>query len=431
MACVPNAGLPDENGNYLETPEMIASSLARFIGEGWLNLLGGCCGTTPAHTRAMAAAAAGHSPRLIPDFRRTFVSGVDFLEIEDSIRPVLVGERTNVLGSRVFKKLIAEGKIEEASEIARRQVRNGAQIIDICLQDPDRDESEDMKRFLEKVIRKVRSPLMIDSTDATVMEEALTYCQGKSILNSINLEDGEERFQRVVPLARKFGAALIVGTIDEDREQGMAVTRQRKLEIALRARDLLVNKYGVPETDLIFDPLVFPCATGDESYRGSALETIEGVRLIKEALPLCKTILGVSNISFGLPPAGREIVNSVFLYHATKAGLDLAIVNSEKIERYASIPENEKALAEAVLFEPNDDHHRPLRRALQGGDRPNESTQLDSPTGRPPCQLHHRGEQRRAGRGPGAKAEGHSAARHHQRAFDERHGRSRPALQQQ
>ncbi len=354
VACVPNAGLPDENGLYLETPEMLASALLRFVAEGWLNLLGGCCGTTPAHTRAMAAVAAGKTPRRIPDFRRTFVSGIDFLEIEESNRPVLVGERTNVLGSRIFKKLIAEGKIEEASEIARRQVRNGAQIIDICLQDPDRDESEDMKQFLEQVIRKVRVPLMIDSTDAAVMEEALAYCQGKSILNSVNLEDGEERFRRVVPLAKKYGAALVVGTIDEDREQGMAVTRQRKLEIAKRAHHLLVTKYGIPETDLIFDPLVFPCGTGDESYRGSAAETIEGVRLIKQALPLSKTILGVSNVSFGLPPAGREIVNSVFLYHATKAGLDLAIVNSEKIERYATIPDNEKALAEAVLFDPSD-----------------------------------------------------------------------------
>jgi 5-methyltetrahydrofolate--homocysteine methyltransferase len=354
VACVPNAGLPDEEGRYLETPSLMAAVLERFMKEGWLNLVGGCCGTTPAHIRALADVAARHAPRTIPDYQRTFVSGVDVLEIEDSVRPVLVGERTNVLGSRIFKRLIAEGKIDEASDIARRQVKNGAQIIDVCLQDPDRDEAEDMRAFLDQVTRKVRVPLMIDSTDAAVMEEALTYCQGKSILNSINLEDGEERFARVVPLARRFGAALVVGTIDEHKQRGMAVTRERKLEIALRSYDLLVNKYGIPPTDLIFDPLVFPCATGDENYRGSARETIEGVRMIKEALPLSKTILGISNVSFGLPAAGREIVNSVFLFHATRAGLDLAIVNSEKVERYPSIPEQERALTEAVLFEPSE-----------------------------------------------------------------------------
>jgi 5-methyltetrahydrofolate--homocysteine methyltransferase len=355
VACVPNAGLPDEEGHYLETPQMMATVFERFIREGWVNLIGGCCGTGPAHTRAMVAIAAGAKPRVIPEHHRVFVSGIDALEIEDENRPVLVGERTNVLGSRVFKRLIADGKFDEAGEVARRQVKNGAQVIDVCLQDPDRDEAEDMRRFLELAIRKIRAPLMIDSTDPVVMEEALTYCQGKSILNSVNLEDGEERFKRVVPLAKKYGAALVVGTIDEDKRRGMAVTRERKREIALRAYDLLVNKYGMAPTDLFFDSLVFPCATGDANYRGSARETLEGVRLIKEALPLAKTILGISNVSFGLPPGGREIVNSVFLYHATKAGLDLAIVNAEKVERYATIPEDERALAEAVLFESTDE----------------------------------------------------------------------------
>ncbi len=353
-ACVPNAGLPDEDGRYLETPRMMTTVLERFIEEGWINLLGGCCGTTPAHIAEMARLAEGKAPRRIPRPRhRTFVSGIEGLEIEESIRPALVGERTNVLGSRLFKRLIAEGQFEEASEIARRQVRKGAHVIDVCLQDPDRDEVRDMERFLSHLVRKIKAPLMIDSTDDKVMERALTYCQGKAVLNSINLEDGEERFEKVVPLARRFGAALIVGTIDEDRENGMAVTRRRKLEVASRSYDLLVNKYGVPPEDLIFDPLVFPCATGDEKYLGSARETVEGVRLIKETLPHCKTILGISNVSFGLPPAGREVLNSVFLYHCTKAGLDMAIVNTEKLERYASIPEDEKALAEAVLFDPS------------------------------------------------------------------------------
>ncbi len=354
-ACVPNAGLPDEDGRYLETPRMITAVLARFMQEGWLNLAGGCCGTTPAHIRAIREAAREHEPRPVPRHDRCFVSGIESLELEESIRPALVGERTNVLGSRRFKRLIREEKLDEATDIARRQVKRGAHILDVCLQDPDRDEIEDARRFFSVLIQKVKVPLMIDTTDASVMEEALTFCQGKAILNSVNLEDGEERFREVAPLARRYGAALVVGTIDEDPQHGMAVTRGRKLEIARRSHRLLVEEYGIPPTDLIFDPLVFPCATGDENYLGSARETIEGVRLIKQELPQARTILGISNVSFGLPPAGREVLNSVFLYHCTKAGLDLAIVNTEKLERFASIPDQEKRLAEAVLFEPSDE----------------------------------------------------------------------------
>jgi 5-methyltetrahydrofolate--homocysteine methyltransferase len=252
-----------------------------------------------------------------------------------------------VLGSRKFRNLIVEGKYEEAAEIARAQVKKGAQILDICLQDPDRDEHRDMEAFLKFVTKKVKTPLMIDSTDPTVFELALKYSQGKAILNSINLEDGEEKFESVVPLIKKYGAAVVVGTIDE---QGMAVTRERKLAVAKRSYDLLVHKYGLNPQDLIFDPLVFPCGTGDEQYIGSAPETIEGIRLIKEHLPECQTILGISNVSFGLPSAGREVLNAVFLYHCTKAGLDYAIVNSEKLERYASIPEEERKMAEGLLF---------------------------------------------------------------------------------
>ena len=355
VACVPNAGLPDEDGRYLETPAMIAQVLERFVDHGWLNLVGGCCGTTAEHVRALARMVDGKTPRAVPAVRRTLFSGLETVEAEESNRPLLVGERTNSLGSRKFKQLIADGKFEEASEIARKQVRGGAHIIDICLQNPDRDEMADMRAFLDQVIRKVKVPLMIDSTDADVIAEALTWCQGKALINSINLEDGLERFERVVPMARRFGAALVVGCIDEDKEHGMAVTRERKLEVAKRSHDILTRDFGVAPTDIVFDPLVFPCATGDENYLGSARETVEGIRLIKRELPLTKTILGISNVSFGLPAAGREVLNSVFLYHCTKAGLDLAIVNTEKLERYASIPEEEKRLAEAVLFEPSEE----------------------------------------------------------------------------
>ncbi|MGH7404220.1 MAG: dihydropteroate synthase, partial [Candidatus Rokuibacteriota bacterium] len=194
------------------------------------------------------------------------------------------------------------------------------------------------------------APLMIDSTDAGVLDLALRKCQGKALVNSINLEDGEERFERVVPLLRTYGGAVVVGCIDEDKQQGMAVTRQRKLAIAERSHELLTGKYGLAERDLIFDPLVFPVGTGDVNYVGSAVETIEGVRAIKTRFPRCKTILGISNVSFGLPTAGREVLNAVFLYECTKAGLDYAIVNSERLERYASIPEEERTLALDLIY---------------------------------------------------------------------------------
>ena len=350
VACVPNAGLPDENGNYLESPEMLASVVGRFAENGWVNVIGGCCGTHRGHIAALRKLADSQKPRKPAAQHRSVLSGVDFLEITPDIRPVIIGERTNVIGSKKFKELICQEKFEEAVEVGRAQVKKGAGIVDVCLANPDRDEMDDMRKFLEKAVKLIRAPLMIDSTDAKVIEMALTYCQGKAIINSINLEDGEERYEEVVPLAKKYGAALVVGTIDEDPVQGMAVTRGRKLEVAQRSYDLLVNKYGIQPEDIYFDPLVFPCATGDKQYVGSAVETIEGIRLIKEAMPRCKTTLGISNVSFGLPNAGREVLNSVFLYHCVQAGLDTAIVNSEKMERYASISEEERKLSEDLLW---------------------------------------------------------------------------------
>ncbi|MBE3568969.1 MAG: methionine synthase [Bacillales bacterium] len=353
VSCYPNAGLPDEEGKYHETPESLSKKIAGFAEKGWLNLVGGCCGTTPEHIRAISEAVKPYPPRKRPNQPHGHaVSGIEPLIYDDSMRPLFMGERTNVIGSRKFKRLIIEGKYEEASEIARAQVKGGAHVIDICLANPDRDELSDMENFIKEVVKKVKVPLVIDSTDEKVIEKALTYSQGKAIINSINLEDGEERFEKVVPLIKKYGAAVVVGTIDE---KGMAVTRERKLEIAERSYDLLVHKWGLQPEDLIFDPLVFPVGTGDEQYIGSAQETIEGIRLIKEKLPRCLTVLGISNVSFGLPPVGREVLNAVFLYHCTQAGLDYAIVNTEKLERYASIPEEERHLAEKLLFETNDD----------------------------------------------------------------------------
>ena len=355
ISCYPNAGLPDVDGKYPETPEKLVRQLARFLEECWLNIVGGCCGTTPAHIAKIAAAAEGKKPRRPAIHDRVFLSGIEALEITEENRPVLVGERTNVLGSRKFKRLVAEGQFDAAAEVARAQVKGGAQVIDVCLQDPDRDETADADAFLHRATRMVKVPLMLDSTDARVLELGLKWSQGKSILNSINLEDGEERFASVVPLAQRYGAALVVGTIDEDPEHGMGVTRQRKLEIARRSYTLLTEKYGVAPEDIFFDPLVFPCGTGDAKYVGSAVETIEGIRTIKAEFPRTRTILGISNVSFGLPEAGREVLNSVFLYHATKAGLDLAIVNTEKIVRYPSIPEEERRLSEDLIWNRGED----------------------------------------------------------------------------
>jgi 5-methyltetrahydrofolate--homocysteine methyltransferase len=351
VSCYPNAGLPDEEGKYLESPTSLAAQLEKFVDHGWLNLVGGCCGTTEQHIRVIVQMAEGKKPRQRPaEPHRAIYSGIETIEAEDSTRPLLVGERTNVIGSRLFKNLVAEEKWEEASEIARRQVRGGAHIVDVCLQSTERDEKKDIPPFYEKLIRKVKAPIMVDTTDPVAVEQALTYCQGKAIINSINLEDGEEKFEKVVPIAHDFGAAVVVGCIDEDPLQAQAFTRERKLAIAQRSYKLLTEKYGLAPEDIIFDPLVFPCATGDENYIGGAVETMEGIRLIKHALPDVRTILGISNVSFGLPAGAREVVNSVFLYYCTKAGLDLAIVNTEKLDRFASIPEQERRLAENLLF---------------------------------------------------------------------------------
>ncbi len=348
VSCYPNAGLPDEDGHYHETPNGLAKKMADFAQQGWINIAGGCCGTTPEHIRALNETLSTLAPRARKDHHTPGVSGIEPVFIEPENRPLLVGERTNVIGSRKFKNLIVNGRYEDASEVARQQVKKGAQIIDVCLADPDRNEVEDMELFLQFVAKKTKAPLMIDSTDPHVMEVGLKYSQGKAVLNSINLEDGLKRFDEVVPLIHRFGAAIVVGVIDE---LGMAVTRERKIEVALRSYQLLVEQYGVSPDDLIFDPLVFPVGTGDVNYLGAAQETIEGIRLIKEKLPRCHTILGISNVSFGLPAAGREVLNAVFLYHCTKAGLDFAIVNTEKLERYASIDQAERELAERLLFD--------------------------------------------------------------------------------
>ena len=347
VACVPNAGLPDEDGLYTQTPDDFRAVFSRFLDHGWLNLVGGCCGTTPAHIEAFTGVVRGRAPRRPPDHRRCLISGLDVAELTEDNRPLLVGERTNVLGSRKFKRLIREGEYEAAAEVGRAQVLGGAQVVDICLQDPERDECVDMERFLERLVRRVKAPLMIDSTDHEVMALALTWCQGRSILNSINLEDGLERFELVAAAGKRV--RLRRGRRPDRRAGHGGVDRTQAGGRRAQLRPADVQRWGLEPQDIWWDPLVFPCGTGDEAYLGSAKATIDGVRAVREALPGTRTILGISNVSFGLPLAGREVLNAVFLYRCTQAGLDAAIVNTQGLARYAEIPVAERVLAEALL----------------------------------------------------------------------------------
>ncbi|WP_141501325.1 methionine synthase [Paenibacillus luteus] len=352
ISCYPNAGLPDENGHYHESPESLAKKMSAFAEQGWLNIAGGCCGTTPEHIRVMGETMSKYAPRTKMGTHPNAVSGIETVFIEPENRPIMIGERTNISGSRKFKRLLKEEKFDEASEIARAQVKGGAHVIDINLQDTDIDEAYAVHQFLPQVVKKIKAPLMLDSTYDHIIELGLKYSQGKAIINSINLEDGESKFEQILPLIHRYGAAVVMILIDE---RGQAVTRHAKMEVAERSYNLLTQKYKMNPEDIIFDPNMFPVGSGDPQYIGSAVETLEGIRMIKEKYPLAKTILGLSNISFGLPDAGREVLNSVYLYHATKAGLDYAIVNTEKLERYASIPDEERRLAEELIYNTTDE----------------------------------------------------------------------------
>ena len=353
ISVYPNAGLPNEDGEYEETPVTLANKLEPFFKNKYLNIVGGCCGTTPDYIKKIKEKTVNYEPRNI-DKDKNFnnLSGLISLETPKD-RPIYVGERTNVIGSRIFKNLIAQEKFDEATEVARLQIKGDADVIDVCLANPDRDEVSDMKAFLEKVSKFAKVPIMLDSTDINVVEKGLTYLQGKGIINSINLEDGEEKFKKMAEVIKEFGAAVVVGLIDEE---GMAVSLEKKIKVARRSYELLTKKYGIDERDIIFDTLVFPVATGDQKYIGSASATIEAIREIKKEMPNVKTILGVSNISFGLPIAGREVLNTYYMNKAYEAGLDFAIVNTEKIIPMAEISDEEKELSENILFHTDDEN---------------------------------------------------------------------------
>jgi 5-methyltetrahydrofolate--homocysteine methyltransferase len=349
VAVVPNAGIPDGEGRYRESPEELARTIERFAASGWVNLIGGCCGTTPEHIRRLREVADRHTRREPPGYDPAKLAGGEVVDLVQEPPPLLIGERTNVLGSRKFKNLVREGHFAEAAEIGRRQVRGRAGVLDVCLADPETDEKASTVAAVTELRRAVRVPLMVDSTDPEVMAAALELIPGRPVLNSVNLEDGGSRLDQVAALARRFGAAVVAGCIDEHPSEGMARTAERKLEVAARLLERLESA-GLRRREVLLDALVFPAATGDPKFRAAAADTVRGVKLIKEKLPGALTLLGISNVSFGVPPSGREVLNAVFLHHCVEAGLDAAIVNTEQLVRFPTLEREEVKLAEDVLF---------------------------------------------------------------------------------
>ncbi len=350
--CIPNAGLPINDGGrtlYPMRPEPLAETLREFVLDFGVNAVGGCCGTTPEHIRSLVAAVGrGTRPRARPGRSRWHVSsGMTAVALEQEPRPLLIGERLNTQGSRRVKRLALEGTLDDMVPVAREQVEGGAHVLDVCLALTERtDEAEQMRLLVKKLSLSVEAPLCIDSTEASVIEAALQACPGSAIVNSINLENGRERVDSVMPLVTRYGAAVIALTIDE---LGMAKSAERKLEVARRIHDIVTREYGLPPERLIFDDLTFTLATGDEEFTRSGLETLEGIRLIKRELPGVLTSLGVSNVSFGLGKEARAVLNSVFLYHCVQAGLDMAIVNPADVIPYADLSAEDRHLADDLV----------------------------------------------------------------------------------
>jgi 5-methyltetrahydrofolate--homocysteine methyltransferase len=350
--CMPNAGIPENIGgkaHYHLSPEELTRWLSHFVGDLGVNVVGGCCGTTPEHIRLLASAVGSLTPRA-----RTWEYTPSVSSIYSSVPlhldppPIIIGERTNANGSKKFRELLLEEKWDEIVSMGKEQVREGAHVLDVCVAYVGRNEVRDMEEVIRRFNTQVSIPLMIDSTEYPVIERALQLLGGRAIVNSINLEDGEERTAKVLPLCKRYGAAVVALTIDEE---GMAKTREKKFEIATRIRELATAKYGMREEDLIFDTLTFTLGSGDEEFRKAGIETIEAIRMIKRTYPKCRTLLGVSNVSFGLDPEARHVINSVFLHYAIEAGLDMAIVNAQKIVPLYKINEKERELARQLIFD--------------------------------------------------------------------------------
>ncbi|HSQ32374.1 MAG TPA: methionine synthase [Gemmatimonadaceae bacterium] len=407
VSCIPNAGLPLNTGTgdavYPLEPEPMADMLGEFVEKFGVRIVGGCCGTRPEHLAAVvdrisatrrlgdsatrqadAAVPSGRAAELHPgSIRGSRVprasSAMRATDFEQNPKPLLIGERVNAQGSRKVKRLLLADDYEGIAEVARDQVESGAHVLDVCVAVTERaDEAEQMAKVVKLLSMTVETPIMIDSTEPAVIQRALETIPGRAIINSINMENGRERIDRVVPLAKKHGAALVALTIDQ---VGMAKTRERKLEVARKIYDIVVGEYELRAEDLIYDDLTFTLATGDQEWVDSAVETIEGIRLIKRELPGVFTSLGVSNVSFGLAPEARAVLNSVFLHHCVEAGLDMAIVNPAHVQPYAEIPTEERALADDLVFNRRPDALQRFIEHFEGGaKREAAGSEKDDPT---------------------------------------------------
>jgi len=352
ISVLPNAGLPENIGGkavYKLTPDELAKFILQFVNESGVNIVGGCCGTTREHLQKVVETVGKltPSPRSISRNAR-IASLYQSVPLRQEPPPLIVGERTNANGSKAFRDILNANDFDSSVHLANTQEKEGAHAIDVCTAFVGRDEIKDMSEVIRRFALQVKAPLMIDSTEANVIETALKLLGGKSIVNSINLEDGEERLHRICPLLKTYGAAVVALTIDEE---GMAKTADKKLAIAKRIYKLATGKFGIPPDDLIFDALTFTLGSGDEDLRKAGLETIKAVKLIKSEFPESHTLLGVSNVSFGLNPSARSVLNSVFLHYALEAGLDLAIVNFQKITPYLKIKNTWRDLARQIIFD--------------------------------------------------------------------------------
>src|SRR5215208_3950426 len=352
VSCIPNAGLPlnvDGQAVYPLEPEPFAKDLYEFVTKHNISVVGGCCGTTPEHLRLLVAKLNAHPhPERPLHATPQLASAMSAISMRQDPPPTLLGERCNAQGSRKFKRLLLEEDYDSILEIARQQVEYGAHALDISCAVTERpDEVELMRKVVKKLEMGVDVPLVIDTTELDVLETALQTAPGRCLINSTHLEAGRGKADKIFTLAKEHNAAVIVLTIDET---GMAKTREKKLEVAKRIYDIAVNDHGLKPQDLVYDALTFTLATGDEEFIDSAIETIEGIRLIKQNLPGVMASLGVSNLSFGLSPHARPVLNSVMLYHCVQAGLDMAIVNPAHVTAYPDIPQEEKDLAEDLIF---------------------------------------------------------------------------------
>src|SRR5438477_2713530 len=351
ISVLPNAGLPHNEGGravYKLTPDELAQYHKRFVAEYGVRIVGGCCGTTPEHLKAVVDAVSGVEPAK-REVKATAAASTAYTSVplDPDPKPLIVAEEMNTT-TRVehFKNLVRGKKYDDILQLSKKLVADGSHMLDLCCAIVGEDEEGYITSILEKIATRVPAPILVDSTEADVVEEALKRIPGKAIINSINLEDGEKRTSKVLPMAKRYGAAVIALTIDED---GMALTADKKVAIAHRIYDLATKKYGLDGTDLIFDALTLPISTGQEEYRTAGMETLKAVERIKKELPLVKTILGVSNISFGLDAYPRRVLNYVVMHQAVDLGLDMAIVNYTKIYPLYKIPQEEVELARKLI----------------------------------------------------------------------------------